>query len=138
MPFVSPSYWPIDRLPGLKRLDIEQLQAAGIGTTAELLTATAEEKGRKALALQLNLKQERINRWVAMASLARVPAVGCDYCGLLLHAGMIGPEQLAIATTSTLHRQIQRLHVATLRHTRACPTVADVGLWIAQAQRLRL
>lgn len=133
---VSPSDWPIDRLPGLKRLDIEQLQAAGIETTAELLRAAAQEQGRKALALQLNLRQERINRWVALASLARIPAVGCEYCGVLLHAGTISPEQLATATPSILHRQIQRLHVATLRNMRACPTLADVELWIAQTKRM--
>ena len=133
---VSPSYWPIDRLPGLKRLDIEQLQAAGIETTADLLREAAHETGRNALARQLNLKQERINRWVAMANLARIPAVGCEFCGVLLHAGTISPEQLAMAAAPTLHRQIQRLHVATLRNTRACPTVADVELWIAQAKRV--
>ena len=136
MSSLSPSYWPIARLPGLKSMDIEQLQGAGVKTTADLLHIAARGDRKQELAAQLNIKLERINRWVAMADLARVPAVGCEHCGLLLHSGIIDTRQLADAATPQLHRQVQRLHVATLRNTRACPTVSDVGLWIAQAKRL--
>ncbi|MEL7083513.1 MAG: DUF4332 domain-containing protein [Cyanobacteria bacterium P01_A01_bin.3] len=136
MTSLSPSYWPIERLPGLKRLDVEHLKAVGIATTEAMLHVAAGQDGKRALAQQLHLKQERINRWVAMADLARVPAVGCEYCGLLLHAGTISTQQLASAAAPQLHRHIQRLHVATLRNARACPTVSDVGLWIAQASRI--
>ena len=136
MSSLPPSYWPIARLPGLKSLDIEQLQRAGVETTEDLLHVAARADLKQKLAAQLHIKLERINRWVAMADLARVPAVGCEHCGLLLHAGVIATRQLAGAVTPQLHRQVQRLHVATLRNTRACPTVSDVGLWIAQAKRM--
>ncbi|MEM9567358.1 MAG: DUF4332 domain-containing protein, partial [Cyanobacteria bacterium P01_E01_bin.34] len=125
-----------DRLPGLKRSDAGYLQAAGIATTEALLLVAVGQDGKRALAQQLNLKQERINRWVAMADLARVPAVGCEYCGLLLHAGMLSTQQLASAAAPQLHRSVQRLHVAILRNARTCPTVSDIGLWIAQASRI--
>ena len=97
MSSLSPSYWPIDRLPGLKQLDVDRLQDAGIATTEALLHVAAQKDGKRVLSQQLKTKQERINRWVAMADLARVPAVGCEYCGVLLHAGTIATVQLASA-----------------------------------------
>ncbi|MGK7908264.1 MAG: DUF4332 domain-containing protein [Synechococcus sp.] len=136
MPAISPSYWPIAQLPGLKAIEISGLQQAGIETTQDLLRLGPSRDLRQKLAAELKHKVERVNRWMAMADLARVPTVGCIYCGLLLHSGIISVRQLAECAAHRLHQQVRRMHVATLRNARDCPSIADVSQWIAQAKQL--
>ncbi|GBE73470.1 hypothetical protein myaer87_06970 [Microcystis aeruginosa NIES-87] len=50
-----------------------------------------------------------------MAELASIPAVGCQYCGLLVHAGIASIPQLAQVSIQQLHRQILRFQVANLQ-----------------------
>ena len=133
---IGPSYWPISQLPGLKETDVRGLQQAGIGTTEDLLNWVSVSARRQQLATQLKHKVERVNRWVAMADLARVPSVGCTYCGLLLHSGVLSPQQLASANAPKLQQQVRRLYVATLSRTGGCPSLSDVNRWIAEAKHL--
>ncbi|WP_017324124.1 DUF4332 domain-containing protein [Synechococcus sp. PCC 7336] len=137
MPDLSAQYWPIEQLPGLNASDRRKLKHFGLVTTADLLNVAQSGNCHKTtVAAQLQTKVERLNRWLAMADLARLPAVGCQYCGLLLHAGMLSVTDLSAASAPQLHRLIQRLHVSTLRSVRNCPSVAQVSQWIYQARHL--
>lgn len=126
--------WPIDRLPGLSPQDCAQLLECGITTTGQLMVKAGTKANRQLLANQLQRPVQYVNKWVAMADLARLPGVGCEYCGLLLHAGVASVHQLAQISAHRLHQQILRLQVATMQRRDLCPSVDRVSEWIQQAQ----
>ncbi|MGB3616232.1 MAG: DUF4332 domain-containing protein [Elainellaceae cyanobacterium] len=139
-----PSSWPIADLPGIDADICNALLAAGITTTEQLLQHQAPDRQRS-LAARLRMNPQHLGKWIAMADLARIPAVGCHYCGLLLHSGIASPKQLGTTPIDRLHRQLVKLHVATVRVGQSssrggdrqdCPSLGDVKLWIQQARRL--
>lgn len=128
--------WAIAQLPGLNAEDCDRLERSGIQTTAQLLqTAMRPEDGQQ-LAAQLQISWQQIRKWVALADLARVPGVGCDRCGILLHCGIASVAQLAQASIHRLYPQLTRLYVATTRRRDLCPPRGEVIRWIQSARQL--
>ena len=127
--------WSIEQLAGLSKENQLQLLELGIKTTGELLQIANTPTAKLELANRLQLHIQYINKWVALADLARIPSVGCQYCGLLLHAGIASVSQLAQTPIHRLHPQILRLQVATMQRKDLCPSVEQVQLWIQQAQK---
>jgi predicted flap endonuclease-1-like 5' DNA nuclease len=123
-------------MPGLNLQDQTLLLNCGIETTQQLLHATRTPLQRQALANQMQTHLQRVNKWVALADLARIPAVGCRYCGLLLHAGISSPAQLAQTPLPRLHRQILKLQVAMMQRQDLCPSLDQMAEWIAQAKQI--
>ncbi len=130
-------YWKIEKLPGLSKADQEKLKLLGINDSQELLKVTKTKENQQNLANQLKCQVKLIRKWVALADLARVPTVGCDYCGLILHSGVISVEQLAQTSVSSLHRQILKLQVATLQNKDLCPSPDVVQTWIKEAKIMK-
>ncbi|MBD2438213.1 DUF4332 domain-containing protein [Nostoc sp. FACHB-110] len=126
--------WPIAQLPGLSHEEQLQLQSWGIETTQRLFNQGKTPEARLALASKLQLHLQYVNKWVALADLSRIPSVGTQYCGLLLHAGIGSVAQLAQTPTHRLHKQIMRLQVATLQRRDLCPSVELVQQWGQQAK----
>jgi predicted flap endonuclease-1-like 5' DNA nuclease len=128
--------WAIAQLPGLATDDATRLIDHEILTTLDLLKLSQTQDKRNRLATHLQVPIRQLNKWVALADLARIPSVGCEYAGLLLHAGIASPTQLAQTSIAVLHRQLLRLHVSTMRRRDLCPSTDSVGLWIQQAKHL--
>ena len=126
----------IDRLPGLKSPEQELLKSHGIIDTQALLNCANTATNRLALANQLGLNLKYINKWVALADLARIPGVGCQYCGLILHSGIASVFQLTQTPFYRLHRQIVRLQVATTISSDKSPSLGDVKRWIEEANTI--
>ncbi|MEG3966577.1 DUF4332 domain-containing protein [Microcoleus sp. T2B6] len=126
--------WPIAHLPGLSKENQSQLEECSITTTGQLISLTKTQAAKVLLANQLQINIQYVNKWVAMANLARIPSVGCQYCGLLLHAGVASPAQLAQMPVERLHQQILRLHVATMQRNDLTPSVDRVQKWVQQAR----
>ncbi len=133
---IASADWSIALLPGLSTDDHTRLIACGIHTTLQLFNRGKTPKTRSHLAGQLQIPIRHINKWVALADLARIPGVGCQYCGLLLHAGVASPTQLAQTPLDRLHRQMLKLQVATLQRRDLCPEIGEVEQWSRQAQML--
>ncbi len=133
---IQPGDWLIEQLPGLSDRDRAQLQQLGITTTGKLLQKASTPQSQQALANQMQIKSQYISKWVALADLARIPSVGCQYCGLLLHAGISSVNQLVQTPPSKLHQQILRLQVATMQRRDLCPQVEEIVVWIKQARDL--
>ncbi|MEM7759103.1 MAG: DUF4332 domain-containing protein [Cyanobacteria bacterium P01_A01_bin.40] len=129
-------YWSIDRLPGLMLPEQKLLQAQGIDNTKLLLQQARNPQLKQDLAGKLRLNQKHVNKWVALADLARLPSVGDRYCGLLLHAGIISVVQLAQTSFPQLQRQILRLQVATLQRKDRSPSLEQVKQWVEEAKIL--
>ncbi|MBE9006729.1 DUF4332 domain-containing protein [Fortiea sp. LEGE XX443] len=126
--------WPIEQLPGLSQEEQSHLQICGIKTTRGLFNQGKTLEARLVLASKLQVNLQYVNKWVALADLSRIPSVGTQYCGLLLHAGIASVAQLADTPTHRLHRQIMRLQVATLQRRDLCPSVELVQQWSQQAK----
>jgi hypothetical protein len=122
-------------LPGLSSADGQRLLQMGIFTTADLLRSTGSVSRQQELARQLKCSSLRLQRWMALASLARLDSVGTTYCGLLLHSGIANIDTLAIAIPERLHRRILRLYVGTKQRREFCPSVATVRSWILDAKQ---
>ncbi|HEY9798867.1 MAG TPA: DUF4332 domain-containing protein [Leptolyngbyaceae cyanobacterium] len=133
---ISGRDWPIDQLPGLSQEEQSQLENCGIKTTASLVKQGKTLESRLALASKLQVHIQYVNKWIALADLARIPSVGTQYCGLLLHAGVGSVVQLAEIPTHRLHKQILRLQVATMQRRDLCPAIELVQQWNQQAKFL--
>jgi predicted RecB family nuclease len=133
---IQPRSWPIEQLPGLSQIDGQKLLECGITTTGQLIAATRTKETKQALASQLQIHPQYVSKWVAMAELSSIPSINCQYCGLLLHAGIASVSQLAQTPVHRLHQQILRLHVATMQRRDLCPSVEEVQGWIKQAGML--
>ena len=130
------SNWKIQQLPGLNAQNQAQLAEVGIHTTQQLLHQGSTAAKRQILSTQLHVHIKHINKWIALADLSCVPSVGCQYCGLLLHAGVSSTAQLAQIPLYRLHNQIRRLQVTTLQRADLCPDAGQVAEWIRQARSL--
>ncbi len=128
--------WSIGDLPGLQNTERALLQQWGITTTGELLSIAPDAATKQKLAKNLGAKIQYVNKLVALADLARLPGIGCQYNGLLLHTGIISVKQLAQMPAHKIHQQLLRLHVATLQRRDLCPDISQVQNWIKQAQEI--
>ena len=128
--------WLIGDLPGLNSVEQGLLQELGITTTGQLLAIAPDPVTKQQLAVKLCFKIQYVNKLVALADLARLAGVGCQYNGLLLHTGIISVKQLAQTPAHKIHQQLLKLHVATLQRRDLCPDLAQVQNWIKQARAL--
>jgi Domain of unknown function (DUF4332) len=126
--------WLIIDLPGLDPNLGQELEDVGLTETRQLVGLSSDQQ--IALATSLGHHPRHIQKVVAMARLAQLSSVGCDYCGLLLHAGIASVSQLALTPVSQLHRSVLRLHVAVLQRNDLTPTVDRVQRWVTQAKLL--
>jgi hypothetical protein len=129
-------YWKIETLPGLSQEQQTLLQGYGITNTKQLLASASTPEAKQALASQLQIHSQYVNKWVALADLARIPSVGCQYCGLLLHSGITSVVQLVQTPIPRLHQLILKLHVGTMQRKDLCPTVDVVQQWILEARAI--
>jgi hypothetical protein len=128
--------WQIEQLPGLSQQEQSRLQDCGITTTKVLIQQGKTPDAKQALANKLQIHLQYVNKWVALADLARIPSVGTQYCGLLLHAGIGSVAQLATVPPHRLHQQVLRLLVATMQRRDLCPPIELVQQWNQQAKML--
>ncbi|MBP0018867.1 MAG: DUF4332 domain-containing protein [Cyanobacteria bacterium SBLK] len=128
--------WLVTELPGMSEEDGNLLHSLGIENTAQLLQQGNTLEQRNAIADRLKLHPQQVNKWVALADLARLPGVGCSHCGLLLHSGVASCAQLAQTPVYRLHRQMLRFQVATLKRGDLCPPIEQVQQWVNEARTL--
>ncbi len=134
IPSLKSRNWSIKKLPGLSKQYQTLLLEYGITSTRKLLEITQTPQQKLTLANQLQIHPQYVNKWVALADLARVPSIGCQYCGLLLHAGIASVAQVAQIPVHRLHQQILKLQVSTMQRRDLCPSVDIVQKWIEQSQ----
>jgi len=128
--------WSIQDLPRLDETARSRLQHLGITTTQELLLKAQTTQGKEEIARYLQQKPQQVNKWLIMADLARLPSVGCKYCGLLLHAGIGSIAQLSQMHPQKLHQKILRLQVSLFQSKDYCPAVGTVQNWIIDARQM--
>ncbi|UCG52794.1 MAG: DUF4332 domain-containing protein [Candidatus Latescibacterota bacterium] len=125
----------IEEIEGIGVVYTEQLAAAGIKTTDDLLEACCDPKGRKHVSEITGVSERLLLKWANMADLMRIPGIGPEYAELLESAGVDTVKELRnrvaenLATKMTKVRDQKRL-------TRKSPDVSTIQGWIDQAKRL--
>jgi hypothetical protein len=134
---VSSLNFPLEQLPGLSAKDWAIFKSQGIVTTQDLLQRAGRSRSQQeALAAALGMRWQFLYKWLVFADLARIPGVGCQYCGLIVHSGVGSIEQLAQTPVGKLHAGIKLLQVQTLQRTDLCPSLQEMSGWIRDAQKL--
>ena len=129
--------WSIDKLPGISLKEQDLLIKHGIRTTQILLGKTTNTQAKNTLAAQLKIPVKYIQKWSALSDLARIPSVGCQYCGVLLHCGIASVTQLSQTPLQKLYSRVSRLYVANTQQRELTPSVALVKQWITEARLIR-
>ena len=86
--------YPISHLDGCDCDAIAKLKAIGIRTTARLLDAANDVKGRRALAEKTGLDEKVILHFVTMADRLRIRGMGREYASLLQAVGVVTVKEL--------------------------------------------
>jgi Domain of unknown function (DUF4332) len=133
---MPPQGWPLTDLPGMSAQDYQKLYDVEIESTAVLLKRTKTLEKQRHLAQKLQISDRWVRKWMALAELSHLKSVGCQYCGLLLHAGVTSVAQLSTMSPSMLHRHILRLQVTNLQRRDLCPTAGVVMQWIQEAKQV--
>jgi hypothetical protein len=128
--------WPITDLPGLREPERSLLLKLGINSTRQLLAIASDRESKQQLSIQLGTKTQFANKLVALADLSRLPSVGCEYNGLLLHSGISSTVQLAQIPPHRLHQQILKLHIGMMQRRDLCPDLGRVCVWVSEAKKL--
>jgi hypothetical protein len=123
-------------LPGISPIDLKNLKSLGINTNLALLERTIDRQRQEELALKMGVNLKNILKWMALADLSRLKSVGNQYCGLIMHSGILSCRQLSQASVPKLHRQIIRLQIATLSHKKLNPPLPLVKTWVKEAEEL--
>jgi len=103
----------------------------------ELLKFAVNDQKQKELAFKIGVNLKNVLKWVALADLSRVESVGSQYCGLILHSGILSTAQLSEVYPPKLYEKVLRLQVATLRRKDLCPSIGLVQTWIREAKIIR-
>lgn len=83
----NPSY-PIKEIGGIDAASLDKLRAVRIRTTAGLLKAAKDAKGRKELSVKTGIPVADILNFVNQADLMRIKGLGGDYTCLLRGVGV--------------------------------------------------
>jgi hypothetical protein len=132
---MSASY-PISAL-GCDNDMLADLKSVGIRTTARLLEAARNPKGRKILAAKIGVNEKQILRWANQADRMRIKGMGKEYAELLQHAGIDTVNELRYRNPARLAKAIAAAN-AKRKLVRLLPSEKAVVRWIEHAKKLPL
>jgi predicted flap endonuclease-1-like 5' DNA nuclease len=122
-------------IEGIGDVYAQELQAADIQTTDDLLKAGASAKGRDALAEKSGISRKLILEWVNHADLFRIKGVGEEYSDLLEEAGVDTVPELAQRNPENLYAKMVEINEEK-ELVRRLPSQGQVADWVAQAKEL--
>ena len=122
-------------IEGIGDASATKLEAAGIKTLEQLLTAGAGKAGRQDVAAKSGISEKLILEWVNRADLARVKGVGSEYADLLEAAGVDSVPELATRNAANLCAKMVEINNAK-KLVRSTPSESSVASWIEYAKTL--
>lgn len=131
-----PSY-PITDIEGIEADVAARLKSVGIRSTATLLEAARNPKGRKALAEKTGFDEKKILCWANMADKMRIKGVGEEYAELLHAAGVDTVKDLKYRNPGNLAKAMAAAN-ARRKLVRLLPSEKAVLRWIEHAKKLPL
>lgn len=112
-----------------------KLQAAGVKTTTDLLSAGGTAKAREELAAKTGISGTLILEWVNRADLFRVKGIGTQYSDLLEASGVDTVPELAQRRADNLLKKMTEINDQK-KLVRQLPTEDQVAAWIEGAKAL--
>ena len=128
---------PIADIAGIEPEMVAVLKANGIRTTAKLLEAAKNPRGRKALSEMTGINEKSLLCWANMADRMRIKGVGEDYALLLQAAGVDTVKELKYRNPARLAKAIAEAN-AKRKLVGVLPSDRAVVRWIEHAKRLPL
>ncbi len=125
----------ISDIEGIGPVIAENMQAAGIRTTDDLLARAATAQGRTVMGEALGLDAARLLRFVNHADLMRVKGIGSEYSELLEAAGVDTVPELARRKADNLQAKLAEIN-NTRKLVRQMASASQVESWIEQAKAL--
>ncbi len=127
--------YKIEQIEGIGETYGARLRGTGIATTAQLLKAAGDAKGRRSLAAATGLDESRLLEWVNRADLMRIKGIGTQYSDLLEASGVDTVKELKMRNAGNLATRMAEVNAAK-KLTRAVPAEKMVAGWIEQAKVL--
>jgi len=128
---------PIADIDGIEPDMVALLKSKGIRTTAKLLDAAKDLKGRKALSEKTGIDEKRLLGWANMADRMRIKGVGQDYASLLQAAGVDTVKELKYRNPEKLAKAMAEANKKR-KLVGVLPSDRAVVRWIEHAKRLPL
>jgi len=129
--------YPISHLDGCDCDAIAKLKAIGIRTTARLLDAANDVKGRRALAEKTGLDEKVILHFVTMADRLRIRGMGREYASLLQAVGVVTVKELKYRNPANLAKAMSDANKQR-KLVRVLPSEKAVERWIEDAKKLQI
>jgi hypothetical protein len=129
--------YPVTDIIGIDNDAVKALKAAGIRTTARLLEAAKDPKGRKTLAAKTGFNEKLLLEWANVADRMRIKGVGGEYADLLHGAGVKTVRDLKHRNATKLAHAIKDANDKRKR-VQFLPSEKAVQKWIEQAKKLPL
>jgi predicted RecB family nuclease len=129
--------YPISDIEGIEPDVACKLKLVGIRTTAKLLEAAKNPKGRKQLAVRTGIDEKRILCWANMADRMRVKGIGEDYAELLQAAGVDTVKELKYRNPCNLAKAMAAANCKA-KLVRLLPSEKAILRWIEHAKKLPL
>jgi predicted flap endonuclease-1-like 5' DNA nuclease len=122
-------------IEGIGPVYAEKLNAAGIKTTADMLSNAGTKAGRKALAEATGIDEGKILTWVNHSDLHRIDGVAGQFSELLEAAGVDTVKEFATRNAANLAAKMEEVNAAKNLSGRV-PSVDSLQKMIDQAKTL--
>ena len=129
--------YPITDIEGIDRDVAVTLKSVGIRSTARLLEAAKNAKGRKALAAKTGLDRKRLLGFANMADRMRIKGMGREYAELMHAAGVDTVKELKYRNPGRLARAMAEANKKR-KFVRLLPSEKVVLRWIDHAKKLQI
>ena len=124
-----------EEIEGIGPAYAENLSAADVKTTDDLLKLCCDARGRKSTAEKTGVSAGQLLKWANMADLMRISGVGSEYSELLEAAGVDTVKELRNRNAENLAVKMAEVN-ETKNLTRTVPSEKVVKGWVEQAKTL--
>ena len=125
----------VEEIEGIGAAQGQKLAKASIKTVEGLLKAGATRSGRKKIAEESGISEEKILDWVNMADLFRIKGVASQFAELLKVSGVDTIKELRNRNAENLHAKLTEIN-AEKKVTRVVPSLSLITDFIEQAKNL--
>lgn len=129
--------YPIADIGGIDPALALKLKSVRIRTTARLLEAAKNAKGRKSLSYRTGIPAADILKWANKADLMRIKGIGEEYTELLRAAGVDTLRELRLRKPEQLARKMAEANIRK-KLVRLLPSEKSIEKWIDRAKETAL
>ncbi len=127
--------YKIEQIEGIGASFAKKLEAVGIKTTDDLLTACATKKGRDDVAEKTGISDKLILKWANHADLFRIKGIAGQFAELLEAAGVDTVKEFRHRVPANLHQKLEEVNEKKNLCNRI-PSLSELEKMIAQAKEL--